>query len=70
MGFCCMGVEAGSWAAIRQSEIGTVPARSYFSFCQSIATSGATYKLIPMLIIIGFVGGIAAHFIFKNDVAP
>jgi hypothetical protein len=62
-GFTCMGVAAGSYAAIRQAEIGSVPAKSCFSVCQSIATNSLTYKLIPVLGICGFIGGIIYHFI-------
>jgi hypothetical protein len=61
-GFTCMGVAVGSYAAVRQSEIGSVPAKSCFSACQSIATSSSTYKLMPVLGICGFIGGIIYHF--------
>jgi hypothetical protein len=69
MGFCCMGVAAGSWAATRQAEIGSVPAKSCFSACQSIATNGATCKIIPYLGLIGFITGIVVHFILKVGAA-
>lgn len=62
-GFTCMGVAAGTYAALRQSEIGNVPAKSCFSACQSIATSVATYKLIIVLGACGFIGGIIYHFV-------
>ena len=63
-GFTCFGVAAGSYVAVRQSEIGSVPARSCFSLCQSIAMNSITYKLIPVLGICGFVGGIIYDFLW------
>ena len=62
LGFTCFGVAAGSYAAVRQSEIGSVPARSLFSCCQKISMNPITYKLIPLLGLIGFVAGIVYHF--------
>jgi hypothetical protein len=62
-GFTCYGVAAASYAAVRQSDIGSVPARSCFSICQSIAMNPLTYKLIPVLGICGFVGGIIYDFL-------
>lgn len=63
-GFTCFGVAAGSYAALRQSEIGMVPARSCFSMCQSISTNPFTYKLIPLFGLIGFIVGIICYFVW------
>jgi hypothetical protein len=63
MGFCCIGVAVGSFAAVRQSKIGSVPAKSLFSYCQSIAMNRATYYLIPKLGFIGFLVGFISYFI-------
>jgi hypothetical protein len=35
-----------------------VPANSGFSYCESTAISNATYRLIPILVISGLVGGV------------
>lgn len=62
-GFTCIGVAAGSLAACRQAQIGLVPAKSCFSLCQSISMSPVTLKGIPILTVIGFIGGIIYHFV-------
>ena len=63
MGFSFLGVAAGSWAAMRQADIGLVPARSAFSCCQSIAMNREKYYLIPKLGFIGFLVGFISYFI-------
>jgi hypothetical protein len=58
-----MGVAAGSYAAIRQSEIGNVSAGSCFSGCQKISTSRDIFYIIPKLGVIGFLVGFISYFI-------
>lgn len=63
IGFTCCGVIKGSMAACAQSSIGDVGAGSCFSGLQKCAANQGVLKLIPILTVLGFIGGMILYIV-------